>query len=65
MRAELVRVDALAQERLYEIDRLGAERDRLREALRRIADVGTGIPDWRTLCDYARAALAADTEGDE
>jgi chromosome segregation ATPase len=33
MRTELARVDALAQDRLYEIDRLEAERDRLRSQL--------------------------------
>jgi hypothetical protein len=34
-----------------------AERDRLREALERIANAGCGIPDWRSMSDCARAAL--------
>jgi hypothetical protein len=34
-----------------------AERDRLREVLERIANAGRGIPDWRSMSDYARAEL--------
>jgi hypothetical protein len=34
-----------------------ADRDRLREALERIANAGRGIPDWRSMVDEARAAL--------
>jgi hypothetical protein len=71
MRTELTRVDALAQERLYEIDRLEAERDRLYNALveaRPYIFNRTQGDDWRA--ETARnvlmridAALAANKEG--
>jgi hypothetical protein len=36
-----------------------AERERLQEALERIANAGRGVPSWRSMSDCARAALAA------
>jgi hypothetical protein len=46
------------------LDALVAEMEQYEKALGRIADAGTGVPDWRSMAECARAALR-ETKRDE